>query len=111
MAEPSKPADDNLADLVSKSLKEVGGTVFTTPSSSSVKPKKAAARYEREIGPFKQPLSLACAPGGLLVLDRPDADRFRLSRVNAEGAVAGVAAEFAKGEGDAELSEPVSLVV
>jgi len=111
MADEPKPADANLADLVAKSLKKVGGTVFSTPTSSnSPKSKASSATLVREIAALKQPLGVTCIGDDVLVLDRPDANRFRIQRHGAEGKAAGTLCEIAKGNSDGELMEPVSLV-
>src|SRR6266498_3585204 len=105
MADEPKPADDNLAEVLAKGLKNVGGIVFEAPTSStSPKPKTASATFVREIGGLSQPLSLACtADGTLLVLDRPDAARFRVLRFDVAGKPNGVLCDFRKGTADAEL--------
>lgn len=115
---PDSQNPDDLADLVAKTLSKVGGTVFTTPTSSSApKPSSASARFVREIGPgsalpLKQPLSLACTPdGSLLVLDKPEAEQFRLTRWNADGTCAGALGTIARGTAEGALMEPVALLL
>src|SRR2546421_599505 len=70
----------------------------------------------REIGrgplPLRLPLLLARAPDGrLAVLDRPAPNRFRLSRFAADGTPQPGGAEFARGKGDTELTDPAGLAV
>lgn len=104
---PGEPKVEELAELVSKSLSRL-----STPSVPT--PTRSAPRWVREIGrdwqpALRQPLAVAVS-AGLVVLDRPQPDRFRLARLDNDGKIA-ASVEIAKGNGDNQVLEPVSLAV
>jgi tripartite motif-containing protein 71 len=96
-------------------LKGLKAGVLETPGPLAAAAAPPGARLVREIGrdlPLRQPLLLALDPEGrTVVLDRPAADYFRLSRLAPGGEAVDAGVVFARGPADTELLEPASLAV